>query len=72
MDFCMNSPAKLDSNEPTDPKLAAVLRARFTDEDLERARELGSLFGGNGLSHEQQLKLAADQLRHWRECDSVT
>ncbi len=37
------------------------------DQDREMARQAAHLFGGNGLSQDQQVELVAGKLAEWRE-----
>ncbi len=37
------------------------------DQDREMARQAAHLFGGNGLSQDQQVELVAAKLAEWRE-----
>jgi len=39
------------------------------DLDMSRARQLGDLFGGNGLPHHKQVILVAEKLEQWRKED---
>lgn len=41
-----------------------------TPTDIARARELAHLFGGNGLSTEQQIEMVSVKLAQYREHDS--
>lgn len=40
---------------------------RFSVGDMSLAQDIGRLFCGNGLTHEQQTLLAANMIREFRE-----
>lgn len=62
MSLKIKSPEQLEREQ-------VIARTRFEESDLERAREIGMLFGGNGYSHDEQIRVVADRLRGWREID---
>jgi hypothetical protein len=44
-----------------------IARTRFSIGDRDLAEEIGRCFGGNGYSHDDQVLLAADLIRKYRE-----
>lgn len=52
--------------EPYFTNAVNMLRERLAFNPDGLAAEIGALFGGNGLTHEEQLKLVADKLRTHR------
>lgn len=65
-----NSSTNCNTMDNESERARALRTASYEQSDLDRAKEIANLFGGNGMSQVEQCVLVADLLRRFREYDA--